>query len=140
MSEAEDHEEAWALLKACPHYYHDAEESPKHWITMNDVWGWACADGFELTAANVDRVADLYDRYGFGGLLLAHKELEPGHYASEFRDNNRFLQFAEREEQIRKRVPDSNRRAYHRAVYLVGLFKPAPSSPQESAPQEGDLE
>lgn len=112
--------EAWALMKACPSYYHDAEERPHyHSIMMSDVWGWACADGFTLTDANIERVAELYNRYGFPGLLYYQTEADPRYKSSEFTDNNRFLQFVQNEERIRKEQPDYNKRGYYKAAYAI---------------------
>lgn len=129
MSEMDDSdplEEAWALMKACPHYYHDPEERPDyHSIMMNDVWGWASAGGYEVTDKNVRRVAQLYDRYGFAGLVYYQTEADPRYKASEFTDNNRFLQFVQNEERIRKEVPDYNKRGYHKAAYQIDGIIPA---------------
>ena len=111
-------EEAWALLKACPLYRHDPEDSPHHYIIMSDVWAWALGDAIKLTDENVVRVAELYDRYGFCGLL--YHEIERGRYTcSEFTDYNRMIQFVENEERIRREVTDLNRRGYHKAEYTI---------------------
>jgi len=111
--------EAWALIKAMPNYLEPSEEGNGHFINMNDVWGWACADGIEVTDENVERIAELYDQYGFGGLLYFQAgETE----SSEFHDNNRFLEFVRNEERIRKEVPDSNKRAYHKESYTIGAL------------------
>jgi hypothetical protein len=111
--------EAWKLLSACPNYYCDNEETPKYrCITMNDVWGWACSDGIDLTDDNVVRIAELYNRYGFGGFL--YYQVEIGEWSgSEFTDNNRFIQFVAQEETVRRLVPDSNKRAYHKTEYTI---------------------
>lgn len=125
-------EEAWALVKANPCYYHDAEESPKHGMIMNDVWGWACADGFDVSDENIVRVAELLFRYGFCGLLY-YQAIELNQYfRSEFTDNNRSLQFVIQEEAIRKEVPDSNKRAYAKRSYVVDGEIPRPE------PKDGD--
>jgi len=110
-------DESWALIKAMPDYYSDPKESDKHMIIMSDVWGWACADGIEVTDNNVERIAELYNRYGFGGLLYFQSD-ERGW--SEFHDNNRFLEFVKYEEKIREEIPDSNKRAYHKETYTIG--------------------
>jgi len=114
-----DRDEAWALMKCCPDYWHFPEDTPEHWINMNDVWCWACSDGLELTDENVVEVATLYNLYGFCGLLYYQAKTE-GIDRSEFEDNTRFLEFVRAEEAIRAEVPDSNKRAYHKASYTLG--------------------
>lgn len=109
-------DEAWAFIKASPDYL-EPDEDGKHFINMNDAWGWACADGIEVTDENVERIAELYSRYGFGGLLYFQSD-ERGR--SEFHDNNRFLDFVRNEERILKEIPDSNKRAYHKKIYTIG--------------------
>ena len=85
---------------------------------MGDVWAWACADCIVLTDENVVRVAELYDRYGFPGFLFFKIEAE-GYTKSEFTDNNRFIQFVQNEERIRKECPDYNKRAYFKTQYTI---------------------
>ena len=110
--------DAWKLVKAIPSYYHDPEESPRHFLSMGDVWAWACADCIVVTDENVERIARLYDHYGFAGLLYYCVEAE-GYTASEFTDNNRMIQFVANEERIRKEVPDYNKRAYSKQSYTI---------------------
>ena len=117
-------EEAWAIVKAMPKYFHEPDEGPGHLIIMNDVWGWACADGLEVNDANVQRIAELFCRYGFGGLLYYQGVEVEGGSRSEFADNNRMLDFVTNEERIRKEVPESNKRAYFKTSYVVGEAKP----------------
>lgn len=127
MNEEIDDEraEAWKLLQACPDYYHDAEEGPSKLINMGDVWAWAYAGCIVLTDENVVRVAELYNRYGFPGLLYYQIEAD-GYTKSEFTDNNRMIQFVTNEERIRKECPDYNKRAYFKAEYKIDGVIPAP--------------
>ena len=110
--------EAWKLIEACPNYYHDEEEGPQKYINMNDVWGWAYSVAIVLTDENVVRIAELYDNYGFAGLL--YFQVESGEFFhSEFEDNNRRIQFVANEERILKEQPSSNNRAYYKTSYQI---------------------
>lgn len=112
-------EESWALIKACPLYYErDPEENQegRHFILMNDVWGWAWADEFEINDENICEVAKLYDSYGFCGLLYYQSKERK---SSEFTDNNRIIQFVQNEERIKKEEPNHNKRAYYKASYII---------------------
>jgi hypothetical protein len=54
---------------------------------------------------------------------------------SEFLDNNRAIDFVRNEEAIRKDIPSSSKRAYHNAVYTLGL----PSPPGEETLEKKSL-
>jgi hypothetical protein len=52
-------------------------------------------------------------------LLYYTTEADPRYTSSEFTDNNRFLQFVQNEERIRKEQPDYNKRGYYKAEYRI---------------------
>jgi hypothetical protein len=81
------------------------------WINFNDTWAWACADGEVVTPEDVPEVARLFRSWGWAGLLYWATTKHPD-LRSEFKDNNRFIDFVAREEAFRKAVPDSSTRAY----------------------------
>jgi len=94
-------------------------EAPPQTINMNDQWSWACADCQRVPDDTVCAVAELFFRYGWCGVLYWVSERNGG-MLSEFHDNNRFIEFVRREEQIRKEIPGSTKRAYHKAKYEIG--------------------
>lgn len=94
-------------------------EGGKLTLNMNDTWGWALAWNPTVTPEQLPEVARLFRDYGRAGLLYWHSQQEGG-MRSEFHDNNRMLDFVANEERIRKEVPDSNKRAYHKAQYTLG--------------------
>ena len=123
---------AWAMIKAIPAYYHDPEEGPEHLILMNDVWAWATSCSIDVTDDNAIRIAQLYNEYGFCGLLYYQGvELDrlgapnaPETRYAEFEDIQRFVEFVVAEERIKKEVPDYNKRAYAKRQYVIGTPKP----------------
>ena len=80
-------------------------------INFNDTWAWACADSELATPEEIPEVARLYRAWGWAGLLYWCSQKRGG-LRSEFRDNNRFIDFVAREEAFCRAVPDSSRRAY----------------------------
>lgn len=88
-------------------------------LNMNDVWGWACADGEHVPDEDLPRVAELFRRYGKCGILYWVSERN-GRYRSEFHDINRFIDFVREEEAIRTEIPDDSQRAYAKRQYMVG--------------------
>ncbi len=118
----------WDIVKVIPSFYdmmEDAEPGElihideKYFISMSDVWAWATSDGFFVNNSNVKRIAELFQRYGFCGLLY-YQQYELKHWkCSEFTDNNRMIQFVYNEEKIRKEVPDYNKRGYAKYTYTI---------------------
>ena len=99
----------------------DEEDDPKmtQVLNMNDVWGWACADGQEVPDEKLPEVAELFWNYGFAGILYWVSEQNDG-MRSEFHDNNRFIDFVRNEEQLKKEVPGHSERAYKKIAYTLG--------------------
>jgi len=113
-------DQARKLLDAAGVFFEPDEDEPefKQMLNLNDVWAWACADGEHVADEELPAVAELFYRYGWCGIL--YWVAEKNGCKSEFKDNNRFIEFVRHEERIRKEVPDSNRRAYFAASYAVG--------------------
>lgn len=80
-------------------------------LNFNDTWAWACADGEVVAADEIADVAKLFRAWGWAGLLYWATTKRPG-LRSEFKDNNRFIDFVALEEAFKKAVPDSSTRAY----------------------------
>jgi hypothetical protein len=103
-------------------FYNSDEEEYKEcyqMLNMNDVWAWACADGQEVPDDKLQEVADLFWRYGNCGILYWVSK-QNHNCRSEFFDNNRFIDFVEQEEKLRKEIPSSDERAYKKITYTIG--------------------
>lgn len=87
-------------------------------LNMNDCFGWALAWGKHVPDEDLVELAELIWRYGWCGALYYTSE-HSDKCRSEFADNQRFIDFVRSEEAIRKEVPNSNRRAYHKVSYQL---------------------
>jgi len=119
-------ESARALLYAADVFYdslgddHDpSEDGERQTLNMNDVWGWALAWGEHVPDDKLAEVADLFWRYGWGGLLY-WMSCRHDNMRSEFHDNNRAIDFVRNEERIRAAHPGSSALAYHQESYVLG--------------------
>lgn len=117
-------DEARMLLLFAGIFYDDdiTEESPelKQVINLNDTFYWACSDCQRVTDDELPRIAELFWRYGWCGVLywvLVEKRKEN---LVEFADVNRFIEFVAQEEKIRVDEPSQSRRAYMRRQYTIG--------------------
>jgi len=110
------------LLRAGDVFFDDDEEELelKQTLNMNDVWCWASADGQYVPDEKLAEVAELFWRYGWAGILYWVSE-QNGHMRSEFLDNNRFIDFVKHEEQLRKDIPEPDKRAYKKISYTLGM-------------------
>lgn len=116
--------DALRLLENAGVFYEDDTDSPTHTLNMNDTWCWASAWGEEVPDDALVEVAQLFWRYGNAGLLYWVSKKHNG-MRSAFYDNNRAIEFVENEERIRREVPDSDKRAYHKESYIIaGEKKP----------------
>lgn len=113
-------DKARELLEKADVFFGPDDDEPEfaQMINFNDTWSWASADGEYVTDAELIIVAELFWRYGWCGIL--YWAAEKNQCRSEFLDNNRFIDFVRQEEAIRREVPDSNKRAYHKAKYTLG--------------------
>lgn len=115
---------ARALLRAAGVLYHNGDADDEDWgerdtINFNDTWCWASAWGERIPEDELPEVARLFGEYGWCGLLYWMSERHEK-MRSEFHDVNRFVDFVRAEEEIRKAVPGSSARAYHKASYTLG--------------------
>lgn len=92
-------------------------------LNLNDTWGWATADGEYVPDNELPRVAELFWRYGWCGVLFWVSERR-NQCRSEFHDVNRMIEFARHEENIRDKMPSSTQRAYSRQAYTIGGPEP----------------
>jgi hypothetical protein len=114
--------EARKLLEAANVFFGDFEDGDdklKQTINMNDVWGWAVADGQYVKDEELPEVANMFSRYGWCGILYWASK-KRGNQKSEFHDVNRFIQFVEKEEEIKMRFPNPSDRAYKKEDYHIG--------------------
>ena len=111
--------EARALLEAAGVFFDRDGEMPDQALNLNDVWGWACADLEVVADEELPGLADLFWSYGHCGILYWVSRKRNGQ-RSEFKDINRFIDFAKAEENIREGLPDSSQRAYAHYEYTIG--------------------
>lgn len=113
--------EAKKLLLASGEFFdgYDLEGLPPYTINLNDAFYWACSDCETVPEECLLEVARLYQRYGRCGLYYWVLERR-GEKRVEFKDVNRFVEFVRREEQLRKDVESSSKRAYHALTYTLG--------------------
>lgn len=118
-------DEAKNLLRASGAFFdaEDFEEDPdtfdKFVLNMNDVWSWASADCEEVNESELCELAKLFFDYGWAGILFWVSEKNGG-LRSAFHDFNRFIDFVRIEEDLKKKLPDSNKRAYKKISYRLG--------------------
>jgi hypothetical protein len=126
MRDAEELVNARKLLEASGLFLTEEEDDVVGlWLNLSDTFGWACADSEEITDNDLLEVANLFRDYGWCGLLYWASEKRGGEL-TEFADNNRFIEFVKKEEQIKRDVPQSTKRAYHRVSYTIGVEEPKP--------------
>ena len=120
--------EALALLRAADVFFDDEVDPDEpllaQTLNLNDTWGWAIADGEYVPNEELPRVAELFHRYGWCGILYWASERN-NRCRSEFHHINRMLDFVRAEETIRAEIPDVNLRAYAKRQYTIGE-EPAP--------------
>lgn len=113
------YEEAESLLNAADVFY---ENNGKHELNMNDAMEWGTADCEVVPKEEMQRVAGLFFRYGWHGVVYWVVERR-GWKDTDFRDVNRAVEFIRHEEKLRKEVPDSSTRAYAHLRYTIGTAK-----------------
>ncbi len=97
------------------------DESGKIELWLNDTFGWACSDVFEVKPEELKTLQRLFQRYGYCGVYYWASKKDG--MRSEFLDINRFIDFVAKEEQLVADVPNSSKRAYHKISYLLGENK-----------------
>ena len=114
-------EQARELLTQAEVFFDNEDGDIPQVLNMNDTWAWACADGEHVPNDCLPAVAELFLAYGRCGILYWVSERHGG-LQSEFHDINRFIQFVRKEEEIKKRIPDSSKRAYTKIKYMMGRW------------------
>lgn len=125
MTEQQKQEAAFEYLKTTGIFFgrfgQDAEEDDKseRTLNMNDVWGWACSDGYEVSMEQMPELRRLHDQYGWCGVLYFVDEAE-GRHGSEFHHYNRMIEFVRKEEAIRAKHDRHSAYAYDKQSYTIG--------------------
>jgi hypothetical protein len=115
-------EDALKLLnEANIFFFVDDEDEPnlKQMINLNDVFGWAWADGEVVKDEDLVEVATLFREYGWCGIYYWVSKKRGGQH-SEFLDINRFIDFVANEEALKEKEPDTDKRAYLKYKYTLG--------------------
>lgn len=114
-------EQARTLLNAADVFFDCDEDEPemRQVLNMSDVWAWACADCEKVEDSELPELGTLFFRYGWAGILYWVSQKRGG-IRSEFKDNNRFIDFVAHEEELRKKIESSNQRAYATLTYTLG--------------------
>ena len=116
--------QARKLLERSGYTYYDdhedfLEDEESLVLNMNDTFAWATAWSVEIPDNKLIEVADLFQRYGYAGLVYWVSETN-NQMKSAFYDINRYIEFVRREEKVIKEMPESNQRAYTRVTYTIG--------------------
>lgn len=90
-------------------------------INLNDAMYWGVADGEDVPEAEIPELARLYNAYGWCGVLYWASK-KRGMPKVEFLDVARFIEFVQKEEQIRVEIPDTAKRAYEKRTYTIGAW------------------
>lgn len=118
-----DIENAKALLEAADVFFGFDEEWPdgkwERTINLNDTFYWACCDGVVVEDEEMPRVAELFFRYGWCGILYWVAVEKRGGEKPEFLDVQRHIEFVRQEEKLRQEVPSASKRAYTKLEYTL---------------------
>lgn len=88
-------------------------------LNLNDVFAPACSDGEDVPDCELPRLAELFWRYGWCGVLYWVSEERNG-CRSEFCDVSRAIEFVRHEERIRRDYPNDDHRACVIVSYTLG--------------------
>lgn len=97
----------------------DSDPKNAQLLNLNDTFAWSAADGEYVEDEELQRVAELFWHYGYGGVLywvVEKRKLEQ----VEFEDVKRQIEFVRQEESIRAEEPQQSKRAYLKRQYTVG--------------------
>ena len=101
----------------------DTSDDGKKWaqtINLNDAFYWACSDGEYVDDSELPRLAELFWRYGYCGVIYWVAVEKRGGEVPEFLDARRFIEFVRQEELLRNNEPSSSKRAYAKLTYTLG--------------------
>lgn len=128
-----DKKSALTFLRSAHVFYYSDPDPDKEYqqrvaqsLNMNDTFGWALAYGPHIPDDNLVEVAELFWRYGNGGLYYwctICPDEEERMNGSEFEDIQRAIDFVRHEEKERLSGKSSDERAYHKLVYTLGKRK-----------------
>jgi hypothetical protein len=115
--------EALVLLYIAGIFYPIDEDEPemRQMINLNDAFFWAYADCEKVEDDDLIEVAQLFVTYGWCGVyywVMKKRNLLKDEV--EFKDINRFINFVKHEEELVKKEPNSDRRAYIIYKYELG--------------------
>jgi hypothetical protein len=99
----------------------DEDDGPE-WdqtINLNDAMYWACSDCQYVADEELIRVAQLFWRYGYCGILYWVAVEKRGGETPEFLDVRRHIEFVKREEELIKQEPSASIRAYAKYSYTL---------------------
>jgi hypothetical protein len=113
-----DAQEAESLLKAAGVFFDEEDDAPPHTLNLNDTFCWACADCEHVPDEELGRVADLFHRYGWNGILYWVAQRRGGERL-EFEDVRRGIQFVAEEERIRQEAGGDSEYAYAKRSYVI---------------------
>ena len=112
-------DEAKALIQSYCMDIDPEEGCPPLLINLNDVFGWAVADAEQVEEHEIERLGALIRQYGWCGVLYWVSTKRNG-MRSSFHDINRFIDFVAEEERLKRDMPSSTKRAYHKLTYTLG--------------------
>ena len=108
------------ILEAADVFYGDfGDGDDTQTLNQNDVWGWALSWGQHVPDDQLPVVAELFCRYGNGGILYWVSR-QNDNMRSEFHDVNRHIEFVATEEAIRAKTTKDSKRAYEKITYTIG--------------------
>jgi len=100
--------------------FFDDDEDVKQMINLNDAFYWACSDGEKVEDSELQRVAELFWRYGNAGIMYWVAVEKRNGEIPEFLDVRRLIEFVQNEEGFRREEPSSSKRAYMKRQYTIG--------------------
>jgi hypothetical protein len=117
-------EEARELLTKADIFfgYDDEDDDPTYaqTINLNDAMYWACSDSEYVEDNELVRVAQLFYRYGWCGVLYWVAIEKRGGETPEFLDVKRKIEFVKKEEELIKQESSRSKRAYAKYSYTLG--------------------
>jgi len=111
-------DDARKFLLAADIFFEQDNGMPAQLINLNDALMWGCADCEEVPDDELPKLAELFWRYGWCGLLYWVTQRRG--CRAEFHDVNRMIEFVASEEIIRKEEPSDSKRAYLKRQYTIG--------------------
>ena len=112
-------DESRHLLTAARLFFDPEDDVGEQMLNLNDAFYWGSADAEHVDDSELQRVADLFWRFGHAGVL--YWVVTKRNIATvEFADVNRQIDFVRHEEAIRASEPSDSKRAYLKKQYTIG--------------------